>query len=171
MTIPNVHPIIVHFPVALLTVYALAELARFKFVLAKPYVFYVKAVLVIVGALGAGAAYLSGDLVAEQIGETPLIETHSQWGIATAIIFGAIALSYAVLWIERERKPASQPTTVGAWPKLVRLAKMLVETPAAPVAALVGLACVTVTGALGGAIVYGPDIDPFVKVIYGLLIR
>ena len=34
--------------------------------------------------------------------------------------------------------------------------------------ALVGIVVITITGALGGAIVYGPEVDPIVSVIYHL---
>ena len=36
-------------------------------------------------------------------------------------------------------------------------------------ASALGLVAVTITGALGGALVYGPDVDPFVSLIYRLL--
>jgi len=34
--------------------------------------------------------------------------------------------------------------------------------------ALIGAVCLTITGALGGAMVYGPTSDPFVSFIYTL---
>lgn len=39
------------------------------------------------------------------------------------------------------------------------------------VAALIGLWMVSITGALGGAIAYGPNIDPFVSIVYHWLIK
>ena len=35
--------------------------------------------------------------------------------------------------------------------------------------ALVGLVCITITGGLGGTMVYGPNADPFFGVIYKLM--
>ena len=57
----DLHPIIVHFPVALLTLYGIFELFSVRRIARKPYWFYVKAVLVIFGALGALAAWLTGE--------------------------------------------------------------------------------------------------------------
>ncbi|MEK7110290.1 MAG: hypothetical protein AAB759_00205 [Patescibacteria group bacterium] len=38
----NIHPAFVHFPIALLTIYAVLELARFRFFTARPYWFHLK---------------------------------------------------------------------------------------------------------------------------------
>jgi len=50
----------------------------------------------------------------------------------------------------------------------MRIINATIESPLLAIPALIGLAAIVVTGALGAAIVYGPDIDPFVKIIYSL---
>jgi hypothetical protein len=37
--------------------------------------------------------------------------------------------------------------------------------------AIVGLILITVTGALGGILVYGPDVDPVAKLLYSLIVK
>ena len=63
----NLHPIFVHFPIALLTLYTLCELLRFKKIKDHPAWFYLKAVLIICGTLGAAAALLTGDGAKEAV--------------------------------------------------------------------------------------------------------
>ena len=55
----NLHPIFVHFPIALFTLYALLECARFKKLQEQTYYFYLKAFLVITGGLASSAAYIT----------------------------------------------------------------------------------------------------------------
>jgi len=56
----NVHPIFVHFPIALLTIYALLELIQFKKVTSWNPWFYIKASFVVFGAIGTYAALFTG---------------------------------------------------------------------------------------------------------------
>jgi len=166
----NLHPIFVHFPIALLTVYAVLELARFKKLQERLYAFHVKATLVILGALSTIPAYLTGNeqLESQQPG-TAFYRTmviHSQWALATLVIFCFLAAVKAAEWLllewtsmpERLKKPLG-------WARYVS------RSPLMPILALVGLVCVTVTGALGGSLAYGPDVDPFVSFIYKLLVK
>lgn|SRR5512135_150747 len=166
----NLHPIFVHFPIALLTVYAVLELARFKKLQERLYAFHVKATLVILGAVSSIPAYLTGS---EQLEAMPpaspfyrTVVIHSHWALATVLIFGFLAAVKAAEWLllewtsmpERLKKPLG-------WSRYVA------KSALAPILALIGLACVTVTGALGGAIAYGPDVDPVVTFVYKLLVK
>jgi len=167
----NLHPIFVHFPIALLTVYALLELASLiKPIRDRAYVFYVKAVFLIGGAAGAGAAYLTGSEQGETLQPGSefyrVMTIHSQWALATLLLFGCLAAVYAAAWLCREwtRMPEGLK-------KILSLHRYVTETPLAPVLALIGLGVVTVTGALGGSLAYGPDVDPVVSFIYKLLVK
>lgn len=169
----NIHPIFVHFPIALLTVYAIAELARFKKLIAEAYYFYVKATLVIAGTLGAFSALLTGDPAEHALTDKslrPLVETHSTFAAASTWIFTFLALVYIVLWINRsswnEKLLAGKFSKI--WIVKVKVADWILHSPFVPILALIGLVTITITGALGGAIVYGPNVDPIVSWIYHL---
>lgn len=166
----NLHPILVHFPVALLTIYALLELASvIKPIRERAYVFYVKATVLILGTLAALPTYLTGFI---QLGPPQpdsearrVILTHYHFATATLIIFGFLALCYAAAWLTREWTAMPE-----IWKRRLAWPRAVTESLLAPALAVIGLVCVTVTGALGGAMVYGSDVDPAVNFLYRLLI-
>jgi uncharacterized membrane protein len=179
----NIHPVLVHFPIALFTVYAVLELIRFKKINNQPYWFYVKGVLAITAAAGAGAAYLFGDIAKEAIrngavktvlvNSHQVIELHETWAKASLIISILLAAAYLCLWLNKYNAIEKLP---GQFLKLIwrmgtGLSRFFVETPTIFAMVILGLIAITVTGALGGAIVYGPDADPIVRMIYGILIK
>lgn len=168
----NIHPIFVHFPIALLTVYAIAELLRFKSLRSTAYFFYVKAVLIITGVLSALLALNTGE-TAEHLQDKslrPLIEMHSAFATASTWIFVILALAYLVGIIERSQYNEKLQNSFFAkiWNIKIRVANYILSSYISFIIALVGLVTITITGALGGAIVYGPAIDPIVNYVYHL---
>lgn len=160
----NVHPAVVHVPVACLMLYAGFELIRVRRVLEKPYWFYVKAVLVIVGAIGSWIARQTGEMIesAFAVGATrAVVDMHAIWGTGTAILFSSIAIAYALVWVDQE--------FVVSWKWLIQTARTYLRGPIIVPLALVGLIAVFVTGALGGSITRGSEVDPFVSLVYRLL--
>ncbi len=175
----NVHPIVVHFPIAFLTAYAILEILAFKSLRQKIYWFYIKASLVILGAGGAAAALLTGEMV-EDLAEgdramRQVLHLHEAFAKATLLIFSLIALGYAILWIYKELEPyfgAGRFSVLKAFLLLpVKVSRFFLESPIAILLALLGLACITLTGGLGGVMVHGPDADPFFRPIYHFLVR
>lgn len=178
----NLHPIFVHFPVALLTLYALMELARFNFLLKRPYWFYAKALFLIAGGLGALAALYTGDMAkfAVRSGDfhpaianfNQVVRVHENFADFSVAIFGILAASYLILWMRREgfalwlgQRAALQKV----WGWLVAFAGFFAESRFVIVMALAGLVCITITGGLGGVMVYGPTADPFFAFVYKIL--
>lgn len=149
----NLHPIVVHFPIGLLTFYAVLELIRFKRIAEKPYWMNIKAILAIFGFLTALAAYLTGPEV--EGGAAPrILEMHETFASATLLIFGIIALNYLLRWARHE----------GIHHRIPMLPNRVVIT-----LAILGLVAITITGGLGGAMVYGTNFDPFMAPIFQLL--
>jgi uncharacterized membrane protein len=178
----NIHPIFVHFPIALLTVYAVLELVRFKKISEKAYWFYTKAVLVVLGTLGACAALLTGDAAKDAIRNggqfQPLVDNfrevvsmHETFADLSLIIFSLVSLSYIILWLKRENCfswfSSQKIQNFLEW--IAGLAHFFVETPFGIILALVGLVLITITGGLGGIMVYGKDADPIFGFVYKLL--
>lgn len=174
----NLHVVVVHYPIAFLTLYAIFELLRFRRLLVQPFWFYVKAILVILGSLGAGAALITGKMAKELFSGVsslePVVSLHEKFAQATTIIFTVLAVSYLVVWLDRENFMSvftSGGTLAKIWNFLGRCARLVVETKLAIFLAFAGLICVTITGGLGGAMAFGPDADPFFRPIYNLLLK
>ena len=163
----NIHPIVVHFPIAFLVVYALCELLRFRKIIEQPYWFYLKAFLVIVGILGAFVAYQVGEAIEHlfeaEYGE--VMRVHALFARISIMLFGILAVSYFIAWLNRLKTINSS-----SWRMLRRIQAFVLETPAAIVLAVLGLAAISITGALGAAIAHGPDMDPFVSFVYKIFI-
>lgn len=174
----NPHPFLVHFPIALLYVYGILELLRWKKISELPYWFYVKGLILLLGVAGGAAALQSGDSLEHVYDGTPvqsLVRLHSLWGTAAVYIFTALAAAYIVKWLYMSgwsNRLFAYPVIGGvlryAWPFLYGLSVWLLDFPWIILASLAGLVALSFTGALGGAIVYGPDVDPFVYFVYHL---
>jgi uncharacterized membrane protein len=157
----NLHPIFVHFPIALLSLYAVFELIRWRKLAAKEYWFHVKAVLVIVGFIASFIAIATGP---EGQNQAALVGMHENFAWASTILFGIIALLYAIAWLQRAGAANS-----GILKSAARLEESISKPWVLVLLAVIGLALITITGALGGAITYGPDVDPVASFVYHIL--
>lgn len=166
----NIHPLIVHFPIALLIVYACLELLQIKKILAWEPWFYIKFFFIFFGFLGAAAAYITGDWAAGvYAGARAIVRLHETYAKATVIIFGVLCVHYGVGLLRR------MPLGIFSLPAYPRLEQLLVSLDkmynrfVLVVLALAGLLCVSITGALGGSLVYGPNSDFFIRFVYFIL--
>jgi hypothetical protein len=148
------------------------ELIRFKKIITQPYWFYVKAVFVICGTGIGYATFLSGyilrdDYKLESI--VKVIDTHMWFAVGTLVIFNLLSLGYILDWLERgEILSAVSSSSVVRF--FVGIKKILHSNLFCVVGAILGFVGIMITGALGGALAHGRDVDPVVDFIYGMLI-
>ncbi len=100
----HLHPMIIHFPIALLLVGFLAEVVGF--ILKKE--FFTKAAfyLLILGTLGVVAAYITGDIAGDGVSETGqlknALETHEHAAQLTLwLMVGAAIIRIALVWMKK----------------------------------------------------------------------
>lgn len=175
----NLHPIFVHFPIAILTIYAVMELLRFKKLQQLSGWWYGKAYLAIVGAVAAGAAFASGDEAGGRGITDPILrkvfELHETWAAITVTIFTIIAVHYLIELLRRNPAVVSwfsySAGRAKVWILISRFNQFLGSWWLLVLLAFAGLIAITVTGGLGGSMVYGPDIDPVVTLIYKFLVN
>ena len=113
-SLPNLHPVLVHFPIAWLPTAFLFDVAC---VLMRRPVWLDRAALVLYGlaAIGAGAAIWAGRVAAGQIGSVSadverLVGEHSDWAFLTLLmIVGITLLRFDVAWRDR-REPLLRVT-------------------------------------------------------------
>lgn len=165
----NFHPLIVHFPIAFFTLYSVLELSGFLKFFKNPYWFYLKAVLVTLGVLSAGFAIIAGQIIEEKFTNVKdLVELHSKINEIATFVFFIIAVCYIFEWLNRENIKILPKalTDLG-----VKVKSFVLDTPLIYFLSFIGLCLIMVGGALGGAIAYGKDTDPFVNFIYSLFFR
>jgi uncharacterized membrane protein len=154
-TMPNFHPILVHFPIALLTIYALMELLRIKRLTMWPSWFYIKATFVILGALAAIPTGVSGLLIIQEfaVGDRAfaILSRHVIFAQLTILTFLILGITHFFAWRGGKKSRA------------------FVDGPWSVVFATLGLVFVTITGALGGGFVHGSEVEPMVSLVFKLL--
>jgi uncharacterized membrane protein len=158
----NIHPLVVHFPIALLTLYsALEVLRRFtKQDFWKP----LRAFLVIVGAIGAFASLQTGEIAEQAYGEgmRNVLEMHKVMATVTTYVYALLAVLYGIDILE-SRGYLKSVTLLSS------IKKTVLNSPLADLLAIIGFATLGLVGALGGILVYGPDADFATSIVYKML--
>ena len=135
--IPNLHPFVVHFPIALLVIAVLFDLARLWF---REQSWLQNAVIALytTGTVGLIAAFWSGRQAVDTVSVTgdavPVVTSHEDWALYTLIFFGIFtAIRLWTWWKELEK----------GW-----------VLPALIVPALIGTGMLWYTGEQGAKLVY-----------------
>lgn len=135
---PNIHPIVVHFPIALLAVAVLIDLIRLT---KREHAGLNLSVQILygLGTLGLIFAFLSGREATETVevaGQAfSVLATHENWALATMIFFIAFfGLRFAAYWYQLDTHKSTSVASV--------------------VLGLVGIGLVTITGDRGGELVF-----------------
>jgi len=134
---PNVHPMLVHFPIAIFITGWLLDFVRL--LLNKEWLHRSVTILYVLAAIFASITYLTGkqaiDIVSVPMRAELTASHHSDWGMYTLIYFGLYAgVRLFLFWKKLDRKRA--------------VAIMLV------CGGLAGAAVITKTADLGGKLVY-----------------
>ncbi|MFZ2500776.1 MAG: DUF2231 domain-containing protein [Minisyncoccia bacterium] len=174
----NIHPLFVHFPIALLAMYSVLEVvAYFSATLRRQaWVAPVKSFLLFGGVLTAFAASSTGEVAEDLIRHVSprayIIETHSFFAGAATAAYCVLAAAYLVRIFETkgwgDRIVGTNSFLIKIWNFKKYVWHFVSDTWLLPFFALLGLVLLTFAGSLGAAIVYGPDIDPIVSLIYHL---
>lgn len=166
----DLHPLFVHFPIAFLAAYTVFELIRWKKLLDKVYWFYIKAIMLIIGVVGAFIALGTGNNAAEALrsgSQHALVRTHSFWAYTSTYIFAFLALCYILVWLNKEDVVKSNKFHK-MWFNILNITSYVLNRWPIIILAMIGLISIMITGALGASLVYGPDIDFVVSFIYHL---
>ena len=109
-SLPNLHPAVVHFPLALLPIALALDLASFLWS-RRLWIDRGAAALYALGTLGAGAAYLAGEAAEDGLGRLPppatlLVAEHADWARLTLWTFvGISAARFVLAWRARPDGP------------------------------------------------------------------
>lgn len=171
------HPIIVHFPIALLVVYCALEFLRFEKLQKQAPWFYLKLFLLLTGTAFAGLALQTGEFAEGKYDRAmrQIIRLHSSWASIATAIFALLAFAYLLKWLEKDFADDSRVLKLKSIPVfnrifrvLNRIAVFIGKTPITLALAASGFLAMAVTGALGSVVVHGPESDIFVSFFYHL---
>ena len=150
----NIHPIFVHFPIALLFIYSFIKVLPFEKYFQKVSWKHIEILLLTIGVTGAFIASSTGESAEHQITvNRQLVEMHSTFASISIILFCALLLGELLSFITI----SFVPTKLNL-PKfnnlLIFIQKILTNKIFSKIIAFLGLIAISVTGLLGGIIVY-----------------
>lgn len=164
----SIHPILVHFPIALLVVYSgikILPLSRWFPLVAWT---HIERALLLVGVLGAFASLSSGES-AEHLttASHQLVETHAFFASAATWLYG-ILLAGEVLTVLNPwflpRLNIQFVSRLFTW-----LQRVITRPFLSKLIAFLALIAIALTGLLGGVMVYGVTADPLAPFVLKLL--
>ena len=110
---------------------------------------------------------LTGLLIQSQFSNKNLVDLHQWVNISATVLFGILGASYAVIWLNQN--PPSMFKSAWWWQMKVKVANFILQTPIVILITLGAFFLITIGGALGGIIVYGPDVDPVTSLLSNIL--
>jgi uncharacterized membrane protein len=163
----NIHPLFVHFPIALLVLYAVLKILPFERWIPKMSWRHVQQILLLGGVLGAMVASSTGE-IAEHIvrPDRQIVEMHAFFAAASTWIFG-ILLVGEILFFLNPYIAKKFPVSVSKF--FIAVERIITNRVIGLCLAIVGIIAISVTGLLGGVMVYGTTADPVAPLVFKLL--
>jgi hypothetical protein len=134
----------------------------------------IKSTLVVIGTLSSFVALQTGEMAEGIAGRSRLVETHSTIATIAVWFFVVVAIIHLVHIVNTEFAQAKDwcwntRYVRSVWSIVSRISDFIFKYWWILIlVGIIGLVLISIVGALGGAIVYGPDADPAVSLIYHL---
>jgi uncharacterized membrane protein len=166
----NIHPIFVHFPIALLLIYSVIKIVPFQKWFPKVAWKHLEMFLLVMGVLGSFAAIYTGEASEHLISpkNRQLLEMHAFFAVASAWLYGLILFGEVLFFINPIiTEKIKLPPRVNNF--LLLIQKILTNVWLSKLLAFFGLLAIATTGMLGGVLVYGLSADPLAPIVLKLL--
>lgn len=164
----NIHPILVHFPIALFFIYSVIKIFPFKKWFPNIAWRDIERFLLVFGVLGAFGALSSGE-TAEDLsgGNERLIETHAFFASFSSRVYMILLLGEIVAYLNTKNYVFMQIDfikRIATW-----LEKLILNKNISLILVILGFLSLFITGVLGGVLVYGTTADPLAPFILKIL--
>ncbi len=164
----NIHPILVHFPIALLFLYSAVKLLPLKKWFPKVSWKHIELALLVPGVLGAFMANVTGEAAEHLIRPNhKLVETHAFMALTATWTYGLLLAGELLYWININLVSKLKSSFVLSI--FNKLRNILINPTISKLLALLGLVAISLTGLLGGIMVYGVSADPLAKFVLNIL--
>ena len=157
-----------HFPIALLFIYSIIKILPLKRWLPSVAWRDTERALLLFGVLGAFAALATGD-IAEHIAKPnrQLVDMHSTFGALATWLYCALLMGEIVAIIHTSYQSKIQSEKVRVL--LLKIEKILCNPLFSKIFAFLGFVAISITGLLGGVMVYGLSADPVAGFVVKML--
>lgn len=164
----NIHPLFVHFPIALLCVYSLIKVLPFERWFPSVSWKHIERAVLFGGVVGAFLSLSTGEIAEHLVNpDNALVETHAFFATLSTWLYAAL-LAGEILVLFRERVMAKvQIAPLNTL--LVYVQKVSTHPTLSKILAVLALGALVITGVLGGVMVYGVSADPMAGVVMTLL--
>lgn len=164
----NIHPIFVHFPIAFLVLYsAIKILPVEKWITSvswKP----IQRLLLVVGVIGAFVSNSTGEMAEDLVNAShDLVEMHAFFAGASTWIYGILLVGEILFFVNSYLVRKNIYTSIHSFLKSIEI--IITQKTFSKILAFLGLIAISLTGLLGGVIVYGVSADPIAPFVLRLL--
>lgn len=159
----NIHLILVHFPIALLSLYAIFELLSLTPFGRNSKWFSYKALLLFCGFVFSIPTYIAGKYLESIYGEIRTIELHGLFATLSIMVFGLCAILYFARILE-----INKTITHARIQKIIYMIAKFANIRITIPLSIIGFVLLLITGAIGGGMAHGSNADPFTKFIFKL---
>lgn len=165
----DLHPLVVHFPIAMLFVWSVIEIVRPQKWIPAVSWGSVQVVMLGVGFFGALAALITGDIAAEGL-QNEIVDVHETVAQITTFIYAVFVVDMALPFVLRVLVRILPEGLYAMCVRVARIVESIMQRSfVRRMGALLGVIFLTLTGMLGGAMVYGPNADPLTPYVLTLL--
>lgn len=163
----NIHPIFVHFPIAFLFLYSIIKIIPFYKWFPKIAWRDIKLILLVVGVMGAFIANSTGEIAEHLVRpDHDIVEMHALFASMSTWFYGLLLLGELVIFINPFVLKLNLPKTSGL---LIFIQNILTHKIISTALALLGFIAISITGLLGGVMVFGTTADPIAGVVLQIL--
>jgi len=165
----DLHPLVVHFPIALLVLWSVVEIIRPARWFSHVSWGSASAIMLIAGFVGAFAALTTGDIAGEEMGGD-VVCAHETFAQLATFLYGLFVVDVMIPLVLLVSGRVFSSSIANGVTRAARMYERVFQMRGVRVLlALVALIAITITGILGGILVYGVEIDPFAPIVLSLL--